>query len=323
VFLRLVEPPCAGVALAALACGWPWPASGGTFLPEALAPWRGEFYTKKQGGLYFKASGSATLDGPLQVLLKEILTKKYYALSKALGEGDGPPRELWKAPSGKYEVEQLVMVDRQGVKRAWKAGKGTRKSFLVKRQSLSNLGLWRVAPEGKTGLAVTFESAPNTYQEPEGTSDSSVAQVIDGATGLVQEQIGGQKVLDAGATDHSTKEQLRSAVVYTRQVSMFFKLDLFRHNRHAREIADVLSTYDTNIRKCYTDRLEWVETLRGDLVFTFLLSKQSGTMLKLKHSGGSIADAKMTECVYYELARISFPVGENMLGELTYTYDVK
>jgi hypothetical protein len=46
-------------------------------------------------------------------------------------------------------------------------------------------------------------------------------------------------------------------------------------------------------------------------------------MLKLKHTGGSAGDPKLAECLYYELAHISFPVPETMVGELTYTFDVK
>jgi hypothetical protein len=292
-------------------------------LAQPLGVWHGEFFQKKQGGLYFKARTSEKLDGPVQVVVWDVLEKKAYSLSVQPGVGEGPPREIVKAPSGKYDVQQITMVDRQGVKRQWVGTKETRKAFLVKRQCISNLGLWSVAPDGKTGLKVSFDPLANSYKEDKGTEDSSVAVVLDGFTGLIQEKFGGKKVLEAGENDHGNDHELRAAITITRQIAMFYKLDLFKHNNHAQAIANVLSTYDPNIRRCYTDRLEWVESLKGDLVFTFLLSKQTGTMAKLKHTGGTINDVKMTECVYYELARISFPVPENMIGELTYSYDVK
>jgi hypothetical protein len=104
---------------------------------------------------------------------------------------------------------------------------------------------------------------------------------------------------------------------------MFYKLDLMKHNDHAKAIAGVLTVYDPNIRKCYTDRLDDNDSLKGDVKFTFLLSKQTGTMAKLKRTGGSLGDPKLAECMYYELSQIQFPVSENMIGELTYTFDLQ
>ena len=104
---------------------------------------------------------------------------------------------------------------------------------------------------------------------------------------------------------------------------MFYKLNLFRHNYLAGQMAEVLNSYDANLRKCYTDRLDFNDELKGDVAFTFILSKQSGRMQKLKHRGGSANDPKLVECLYNELTYIQFPASENMLGELVYTYDVK
>ena len=44
-------------------------------------------------------------------------------------------------------------------------------------------------------------------------------------------------------------------------------------------------------------------------------------MSKLRHTGGSLDDPKLIQCIFQQLGRIQFPVKENMLGELTYTFD--
>jgi hypothetical protein len=164
---------------------------------------------------------------------------------------------------------------------------------------------------------------PNSYKETSSKEESSVAAVLDGFTGLIQEKFGGKRVIQAADEQYSSNRELRRAVTFTRQISMFYKLDLFKHNNHAKAIAEVLNTFDSIFRKCYADRLDFNDDLRGDVRFTFLLSAQSGTISKLKYTGGSANDPKLAECVYLELSQIQYPVPENMVGELAYTYDVK
>ena len=104
---------------------------------------------------------------------------------------------------------------------------------------------------------------------------------------------------------------------------MFYRLNLMRHNYHAKTISGVLNANDANLRRCYTDRLDFNDDLRGTVGFTFLLSKQSGTMAKLKPSGGTANDPKLVECLFMELSNMQFPVPDNMVGDLLYTFDVK
>jgi hypothetical protein len=298
--------------------------------PQPLAEWKGEYFDKKQGGLFvrvglkgFKASKQTKfITGNAQIVVYNILKKKSYTVSHRLAGLDGAPSELWKLPAGKYEVREIALVDTAGVRRTWRSkdNKGERRTFIVKRQSLSNLGVWVVSPSGRDDLEVKFTMVPSTYKEGGSRSDSTVRAVVNGFTGLEQEIFGGK---GAGSGAEGNQREMRATVTITRQIAMFYKLDLFRFNNHARSIASVLALSDTNLRTCFTNRLEWNESLRGDVKFTFLLSKSSGTMTKLKHTGGTANDAKLVECMYFELAQIQFPVPENMIGELTYTFDVR
>jgi hypothetical protein len=260
------------------------------------------------------------------VILGNLLTKKTYVLSHEPGDDDGYPRDLRKLDAGKYEIRQIVMVDAAGSKRTWQGGGtgGARsQTIIIKRQCLSNLGFWTLSPEGRDGLAVDFAMAPNSYKEVGNVTNSSVAAVVNAFNGTAQETVGGKKVIDASDSNYGTQRQLRATVTFTRQIAMFFKLDLMKHNQHAKAIANVLSVYDPPLRKCYSDRLEESDNLRGDVQFTFLLAKRTGTMAKLKNTGGSLSDPKLAACLYGELAQIQFPVPENMVGVVTFTFDVQ
>ncbi len=300
-------------------------------VPFTAAPWKGEFFTPKQGGLYVKvlpknfAASEQTkfLTGNVQLTVYNLLSKRFYVISHALGDVEGFPREIWKLTSGKYEIRSIEMVDMAGQKRRWVSGPSTRKTFVVPRQSISNLGLWTLKPFGKDKLSVKFDMIPNSYTESNSKSESSVAAVVDAFSGLIQERFGGKKVIEGSDDGYSTNKQVRATITFTRQISMFYALNLFRHNYVAQEVSNVLVVYDPNIRRCFTDRLEEKEDLRGDVKFTFLLSKATGTMNKVKNTGGTASDPLLVRCMYLELGQMQFPIKENIVGEVTYTFDVK
>ncbi len=298
--------------------------------PTQLNNWSGEYFDKKQGALYFKyqlkgfkaGKQQSVITGSLTVTIRNILKDKLYFLGQAQSAAEEAPRDLWKLPAGKYLIESVTMVDAAGTKRSWEPEKEGKK-FIVKRQTISNLGIWTLSPKGEGGLGVSFKMADNSYSEDGKRKQSSVAAVVDGFTGLVQEKFAGKAAKKGAADDYSSKTEARASYTFTREIAMFYSLNLFRYNYHAKQIAGVLSASDAQIRRCYTDRLDENEKLKGEAKFSFLLSKQTGTMSKLKHSGGGANDAKLIECMYLELGQIQFPVPENMIGELVYTFDVR
>ncbi len=291
--------------------------------------WKGEHFDRAEGGIFvrakmvgFKGKGAArTVTSPIQMTFFNPLSGKTYLISmefSALGLG---PRQIWKLPAGKYEVQGVSLVDALGVRRTWKSTKSERRLLVVRRQCLSNLGQWSFSPSGPEGLRVQFAMQVSDYHEDGPKDGSSVAAVIDGFSGLVQEAVGGKRVLEASKSQFETASNMRQAIRYTRQISMFYRLDLFKHNFHGREISKVLDNYDGVLRKCYTDALDNRAGLKGDLHFTFLLSKETGTIGKLRHSGGTILDPTMTKCIYLNLAQMQFPAPQTMVGEIRYTFD--
>lgn len=296
---------------------------------RALSEWRGEYFAKRQGAIYlhmalkgFKRSSlSSGMATNIQITITNVLKEQDYLVSHELQQVGSSPRFVWKLPSGKYQIKRIELVDEAGVKRVWQNSKSP--SFTVRRLCISNLGLWTLAPAGTNALDAKFGMIANSYKEIGRKEDSSVLAVINGFNGLVQAKLGGKQLLAKAKKDYESGRELRTGLSFSRQIAMFFKLDLMQNNYFAKPIADVLTTFDPNLRTCYTDRLDENDKLRGDVKFTFLLSKETGTMTKLRHTGGTADDPKLVECVYYELAKMQFPVDRNMLGEITYSYDAQ
>lgn len=296
---------------------------------QQASSWNGEYFEKKQGAIYFRVSLErfagrgleAAPIGLIEITVTNLLKKNQYLINFEPNTLEIRSRALWKLPAGKYSVSRISLVDAAGVRRSWQPG--LKRDFVIKRLCISNLGLWTLTPEGRTGLGANFTMVPNSYRELGRKKDSSVVAVLDGFNGLVQEKLAGKALLNDAERNYETQRQIRVGLKFTRQIAMFYKLDLMRNNFRAKPIAAVLSAYDANFRACYTDRLEENNALRGDVRFTFILSKETGMMSKLRHTGGSADDPQLVQCVFNELKKIQFPIEDNILGELTYTYDVQ
>ena len=125
--------------------------------------------------------------------------------------------------------------------------------------------------------------------------------------------------------DKDGREYQDIRAVYTVQqtISMFYKIDLKRYNRYAPNVQRVLDSNNQRLRKCYTDRLEVREGIKGAIHFKFLYSKTEKSFRTLKVIKQSVNDKKLVECVYWELSALSFPIKTDMIGDLTLYYDVK
>jgi hypothetical protein len=107
----------------------------------------------------------------------------------------------------------------------------------------------------------------------------------------------------------------------SRTISMFYRLDLRRDNVHAREMARILDGRQSQLRECYTDRLDRAPALRGQLVFAFELSKAKRSMLNIKRTGGSLDDKQLADCLRKELEGLAFKLPNDMRGTLAYDFD--
>lgn len=301
---------------------------GETLFAQAYAvkEWKGEYFKKKEGGVFVKtiATGFPTpATANFQVTLFSILQQKAFTFSSSQAAAEAPPREIWKFGSGKYRVQRIDFIDGAGVKRTWLEKTDAPVAVLVPRLMLSNLGVWQISPQGMNGLSIKFAMGPNTYQEKGAPEESSVAAVVNGFTGSIQTVIGGKKVIAGAESEYSDKNTLRATATFTRQIGMFYKVDLFKHNSYAKDVMAALAAFDPNLRACYTNALNRNAEIKGDLVLQVLASSKTGTIRQARKSKGSITDGAMIDCVISELQQIPMPVQENMVGELTFMFEAK
>jgi hypothetical protein len=107
----------------------------------------------------------------------------------------------------------------------------------------------------------------------------------------------------------------------TRQISMYYRMDLLRDNAHAKDMATIMHIYDAPVRACYVDRLDSQPALRGDVDLSFAMSKNSGGMERIRHVGGTLKDPQLVKCLKRRLAEIPFQPPRNMQGKLRYRFD--
>ena len=96
---------------------------------------------------------------------------------------------------------------------------------------------------------------------------------LSGPVGIIQ--FAGKSAKKAAEDGNSTKRELRASITTTRQIAMFYKLDLFKYNYHAKAVAEVLGVSDSIIRTCFTDRLAYDASMKGELHVTL----QLGTLI--------------------------------------------
>lgn len=283
--------------------------------------WQSQLFAAKQGGFYLKAQLSGSADGAydFQVLLFDLLRKKYHRFTQTIDEVDGPPSEIWMLAQGKYAVTQISLVNGQGIRLVHRPKKP--RSFVVKSQSLSNLGLWQMTGNQKQ-LKWQIRPLGDSYVAKGAKEQSPVAFVINGFNGLVQTKVGGQNRVRASRQNHSA-EEARVVITQTRQIGLFYGLNLFKHNAYAQSMMTVLEQEDLKLRECYIDRLARVPELQGTMIFRFILSKQSQGMKSLKRTGGTLTDPKLVSCIYYRLGALTFPVNRNMIGEVSFKFVVQ
>ncbi len=108
----------------------------------------------------------------------------------------------------------------------------------------------------------------------------------------------------------------------TRQISMFFRLDLYKDNAFNSDVIQALQGFDSKLRGCYTGALNENNALRGNIVLKLLISEKTGTIRQIRRSGGSLVDGGLTNCLVKELLQIPLPVRKNMIGELSFMFDM-
>ncbi len=118
-------------------------------------------------------------------------------------------------------------------------------------------------------------------------------------------------------------KDIRAVYTSKQTISMFYKIDLKRYNLYAVKMQKVIDRENQKLRQCYSDSLEDRSDVKGSIHFKFLYSKSEKTFRNLKVVKQTVNDPKFVECVYWKIAALSFPIQVDIIGDLTFYYDLK
>ncbi len=291
-----------------------------------LQPWNGEYLKTSESAAFlktrlrgFKRSRRGNfIAGDIVFTLANTQTQQNYTFSQGV-QGRGQPKWIWRIPAGSYYLKKISLIDNAGRTLIYR-GKGD-KIFYMKQYYLSNLGFWTMRPGSKSSIILTIKKAPPYYKHK--FSHHAFVALLDGLSGNIQKILGGNSVIKEATNNFGTKDEVRAVFTSSRQVAMFYKINLGRHNKYAPTILKTIQNQEINFRSCYTDALESAPKLSGNVKFLFGINKSNGLIEEIKKRGGSIKNQEMIKCLYYNLGLMQFPVALHMKGTITFIFKVQ
>lgn len=245
-------------------------------------------------------------------------TGQTFVFSQAPYEGESPPLEIWKIPTGSYSVEKLSINENTGITRSWSTN-GKKPTFFVSHLILSNLGLIRLSPSGRFGLRVTFLSGPNVYEHI--ASHQTFVSVMDGYGRKVQKILGGNQLVKDSRANFGIEGEARAAFSISRQISMTHQVDSTGTETSRRLISSTISGQDAELRRCYMDQLDLQLGLRGSVKYSFQITGRTGGFKWIRYSGGSLNSLRAVECLSLALKKLQFPVNRALSGQLAFVFN--
>ncbi len=277
--------------------------------------WNGEALQGDEGLFYLQGAildqSAQSLGGQFSFELHGTQQRSVYSLSFSCGTMGQHPDKVWKVKVDNYEVRNVQHIDGKGQKWFWSGP--YKHPLLIRKQSLSNFGsFYLVLLKQKGQLSFLIKIGQNVFQPQK--SQGSFESIINGVSGMEMLALERKAPQKAG--------EIRAVIRTTRTIGMFYKLNLFRQNQHAKTVMDVIQANDPDIRSCYTDAIERGLEQQGQMNFTILLSHQTHSIRSMKLKLAEIKDEKFLECLYYKLMALSFPVPESMIGELGFQFQL-
>ncbi len=222
-----------------------------------------------------------------------------------------PPQTYWKIHEDVYDLVEASLVDERGRRRVFKGPYA--KPLLVKPQSLSSMGRWYLI-YGKTEGTLSMLLKPWHMNVSLAGWKGSVQTLIDAFTGTLYQTYRGPSAQDPSA--------LRKVIRVSRGISMLYKIDLYRQNAYAPDLARVLEANDADIRSCYTDLLEKQGDVKGKLAYSFVYSGNNQGIKSLKLREATITDPGFQECMDLKLRGLTFPLRQSVAGDLLFQFTI-
>lgn len=320
----------------------------------SVAPWQSRAMRADEGGLFFhmdirsflqaakqsKSSGRSSvnkLSGELQmnVRLHHPILKKSFTLqhrvraidlrsdAKRQWDRSGRPH-IYLVPAGKLYITEIKTISVNGYQRVWTSGGlQSRYAVLVRKGTLSNLGVWALKPKGSIGVALK-RSMVKLERPLKPDLTSSLSGIIDGYSGVYQQRFGQNRLKDSlRKRPKRAKRELKRFSRFRREVAMYYQIKLPVHRSYVAVILDILKSYEEQLRQCYIDQLDQGLTQQGKVHFTIAISKRDGSMRRVKAGKGGLRDAQTISCLREQLLEMEFPVDKSLIGRLSFTFSYK
>ena len=295
-------------------------------LGSPLDPWNGEFMSDDQGAVYLrfyldkfrKSRSSKEITTSVFMAIRNSQTGQTYVMNQAPTDNGSEPVLVWKLPAGNYTVEKLSINENTGLTRNWAPSK-KRPKFSIRHLMLSNMGQVRLSPYQKFGLAVTFLSKPNVFENT--SSHQSFIAVIDAYKTSLQKTLGGAKVLKQSKENFGSSNEARMAFSTVRQISMIHQVDSSGSQQSRRLMSSTINAQDADLRRCYMDQLDNQSGLKGSVNFKFQIQPSNGSFGALSYSGGSLSNSKAIECLTLALRKMQFPIAKPLSGRLAFQFN--
>lgn len=288
-----------------------------------VKPWNGESISRKEGGVFFniaiktfhlKRFGRDTSHN-VQITIENIKSLKRYSLVYPMDKSFGVRQSaVWRLPVGRYAVSgiHVSLGDRVW---QWRG----KRHFVVESLSLANLGYWDIALPDRKQIRVSFRMAALKPFDLQNIK-KAFKRVDDGFNGRPQSILSNKSAQGKKRSAGSALTVVKNKVVAHKYISVQYLLNLADQNRETKQLMQALQLKEPVFRACYEDQLEVTPHLQGKMKFRLILSSKTGGVARLTRMGGNIREKRFSECVFYELTRLVFPVRRKVEGHLTFLF---
>ena len=270
-------------------------------------------------------------------------TKRVYKIEFDLGIDFRKAPKRWRLPRGNYRINQLVVNTQVGL---FQFRGPHPKALSIKAGELFNAGRWVVVERKNRRLEILPKPLKPKAQNPPAASmvgprsklpstrrseikrrsGPTVGTALDNDTvisgrGPNRRSMLGQLGLPSSGAEREGEARISYTVTQT--ISMLYKIDLNRHNSYARYVQAGINRIDKDLRQCYGDRLGINENLKGTMHFKFIYSKVEKSFRSIKTVEDTTGDPRFVECVYWLLGDAEFQIGTDLIGDITFYFNIK
>ena len=322
---------------------WPFAGAQGT---EILAiEHRGGQLPPNEGGMVMTIVPSRSLAkkdaGTSVIKFVHEPTKRVYKIEFDLGLDFRRSPKIHRLPRGSYRIIQLVVNSEAGLHQY----RGPHDKVInIDAGKISQIGRWVVVERKNRRLEILYKPVKNRPKSKKKNrsklqvrkdrpqkSDVRRRTAPGVGTALDDNTVVGSRSRQSMLpqlslpSDGDSRQGSDARITYTvtQTISMLYKIDLQRHNRYARYVQAGIQSVDAKLRQCYGDRLGVKEDLKGSMHFKFIYSKVEKSFRSIKTLEDTTNDPRFVECVYWVLGDAEFRIGTDLIGDVTFFFNVK